>query len=93
MPTKLPKAYSERGADMGRRSHYPYDFKKPIKLRLERIRLDSGGYDNGGAYWGTGIPLYMASAEEDIRFFLRADNREVAKLKIRADYPNVTFYR
>jgi hypothetical protein len=25
---------------------------------LRRVTLDSGGYDQGGAYWGIGKPLY-----------------------------------
>jgi hypothetical protein len=26
---------------------------------LFRVPLDSGGYDNGGAYWGIDIPLWF----------------------------------
>ena len=55
------KAYSQYGASMGRRDNVAeaLDVKK---LHLERVRLNSGGYDPGGAYWGQGAPMeYMAS--------------------------------
>lgn len=61
---------------------------KPI-VRLFEVRLDAGGYDNGGAYWGLGLPLYCAVAPDtsestqdaatDYRAFVRADNREAAQ--------------
>ena len=29
------------------------------KVYEKRVRLDSGGYDNSGAYWGIGKPLFV----------------------------------
>lgn len=90
----LAKAYDRYGASMGRRDHHAADRTAPIKLRLARVRLDSGGYDSGGAYWGVGSPLFCAwSDEEEVQFFLRADSREAAKIKVRTIYPNARFYR
>jgi hypothetical protein len=57
--SKLPNAVTRRGASMGRPSSPPDPNYKGV-MRLERIRLDSGGYDSGGAYWGHGEPLYRA---------------------------------
>lgn len=48
-----------RGADMGRVSTLPIG-SGPLKMHLLRVRLDSGGYDSSGAYWGHGKPLYRA---------------------------------
>jgi len=31
---------------------------KPSQVRAERVRLNQGGYDPGGRYWGQGAPLY-----------------------------------
>lgn len=64
------------------------------KITLQRIRLDSGGYDPQGAYWGRGEPLYWAadeSGEYDATF--RADDREDAKDIVREMFPNARFYR
>lgn len=91
MATKLPNVSSQYGAPMGRRS---YPLGLPNKLRLERVRLDSGGYDNGGAYWGHGDPLYMASgADGEGPEYFRAKSRDDAKAILRNDHPDVKFYR
>jgi hypothetical protein len=98
MSMYLSKACSKYGADMGR----PNNHSTPdatLKFRLERIRLDSGGYDRGGAYWGIDLPLYRAEGDDAQPGFyptiehLRADNREHAKEKLRAMYPKARFYR
>lgn len=51
----------------------------PRKLYLQRVRLDSGGYDSGGAYWGHGEPLYVATDHEDVTLFVRGADRDDAK--------------
>jgi hypothetical protein len=90
----LEKAYSMRGADMGRRSYYPKNPRDSVRLHLNRVRLDNGGYDSGGAYWGIGTPLYCAESDDsEIRFFLRAEDRAAAKREILSRLPNATFYR
>ncbi len=92
---------------MGRGDLIPVDPNAPIKLHLQRIKLDSGGYDDGGAYWGFGSPLYWAiSATEGLiaypyseplegraRVFVRALSRTDAKEQIAAEIPGATFYR
>ncbi|HFL6170873.1 TPA: hypothetical protein ACG4NJ_002217 [Pseudomonas aeruginosa] len=103
MAAQFPNVSSRYGAPMGRRDDRG-DTDAPYKFRLFRVRLDSGGYDDGGAYWGLGQPLYCADAEpvwdasiemecDGALQFLRARDREAAKAEILAQYPNATFYR
>jgi len=71
MAVTLSKAYSQYGASMGRT-----DFGAPLEGELcgcHRIPLDSGGYDSGGAYWGTGRPLFRVTFEAGERFFRASD--------------------
>lgn len=102
MKLKLSKAYSERGADMGRPNVLPSDpdIANP-KLYLRRLKLN-GDYDEGGAYWGytQSTAIYCAALDgyedfaEDIniRVFVRAFNRTHAKMQIKNKLPNARFY-
>jgi hypothetical protein len=80
----LSNVSSKYGAPMGRDSSEPSG-----KVRLQRVRLDSGGYDSGGAYWGIGQALWCAEDVDGNRKFFRASDREAAKAKL----PNCRFYR
>jgi len=75
---------SPYGAPMGRFSlPIPADVPKR-SIRLYRVRLDRGGYDDGGAYWGIGAPLYCAeSILDDYRQFVRAGDRADAARMLR----------
>lgn len=80
------------GAPMGR-GHSPLGSGK---VHLARVRLDSGGYDKGGAYWGTGEPLWCAWDDEGGEVYLRAASRDATKAAILANHPDseaVRFYR
>lgn len=106
---KLRKAYSKYGANDGRPSFLPNDSSVVVKLRLMRMRLDSGGYDAGGAYWGVRTPphkIYWAESVEEFRLGMYdrppvgtiemtvdATSRAEAKNKIRELLPNAKFYR
>lgn len=79
---------SKYGAPMGRRSG-----TLEGKVHLYRVVLGQDGYDRGGAYWGRGEPLYCAYDNEHNAVYLRATSREVAKRKLVADSPNLSFYR
>lgn len=73
------------GAPMGRPDRTPDQYEiitnkltgekfkafKTGKICRKRVRLDSGGYDMGGAYWGLGAPLYVEFNKEltHIKFF------------------------
>lgn len=94
---QLSKGYSKYGAQMGRRSQTPSEYVKG-KLRLYQVRLDSGGYDNGGAYWGHGEPLWRCMGETEdpemeIDWFFRASTRHEAKAIVRDSYPEADFFR
>ena len=84
---KFERGFNEYGAFMGR-SEYG-DLENARRVRLFRVRLDAGGYDNGGAYWGHGYNhLWCALAPDtskemhheptDARAFVRAASRKEA---------------
>lgn len=71
---QFPPVDCSRGAPMGRAQwHEPPTV--PRSVRVFRVRLDSQGYDDGGAYWGAGKPLYCATDGAGYRMFTRADTR------------------
>lgn len=65
-----------------------------MKFYLRRIRLNNGGYDALGCYWGVGAPLYHYEDFETamISGEVRAHNRWVAMSKIAHMYPDATFF-
>lgn len=81
-----------RGAQMGRRSILPEDPAKPIKLKLEFMRLYDGAYDKGGAYWGSPDDLCCAYTD-GVAVYVRATTREVAKAKVRESIPGAQFHK
>jgi hypothetical protein len=65
-----------------------------VKLYLERVSLNQGGYDSRGRYWGIGQPLYRAYDDEgNVHEHVRGIDRDDAKAKMRAKYKNATFFR
>jgi hypothetical protein len=92
---KLDKAYDQRGSSMGRKDY----ITEPLldtTFHLERIPINKGGYDSGGAYWGTGAHLYIAYAqgsEEEQRVFVRAWTRSGAKTKVYQSFRNARFFK
>lgn len=81
------------GAPMGRHTGPDYLEISAGPLYLRRIRLNSGGYDSGGAYWGLGLHLYWVADQDGNSRFFRASDRDSAKAKILAGWPGATFYR
>jgi hypothetical protein len=91
-----------RGAQLGRPTTDPADVAaaaSPFRFYLQRVRLDAGGYDSGGAYWGVGAPLYRFEAGEGAddltewpAGFLRARTRADAKRQLRDTYAGARFY-
>ena len=77
--------------------------EKKIKFILRRVKLNNGGYDSTGCYWGSGSPLYWAQSEKEFDFgkqypesfenHFRAADREHAKELIKKEIPNATFYK
>ena len=70
---------SRYGAPLGRRHSAYLETDEPHFVRLFRVRLDSGGYDDGGAYWGIGS-LFCAIDDDGSMQFVRASRREAAAL-------------
>jgi hypothetical protein len=90
-PTFEP-VFAKYGAPMGRHAG-PTPSSSGEKWTLQRVRLDRGGYDPGGAYWGIGQPLYWANDGADDAYF-RARDRAAAKAYVRANFdPDARFYR
>ncbi len=70
------------------------------KLYVSRIHIDSGGYDQGGAYWGLGELIYAASSTKvgqapDSSAFgtVRARNRAEAIRSFIKTFPSASFHR
>lgn len=78
---------------MGRREQHDYG-SAGIVFELEWVPMVDGDYDCGGAYWGSGTPLYHAvgtlDGEEVVSCFLRDDDRESAIEALLQDYPGCT---
>lgn len=68
---------TSRGAPMGR-PHSPDLDTSPRSVRLFKVRLDSGAYDDGGAYWGHGQQLWCARDSQGGEQFVRASSRIAA---------------
>lgn len=77
---QMQKVNSQYGAPMGRCNRGLIQNCEPRTVRLFRVNLDSGGYDDGGAYWGTGDPIYCATDDTDYFATIRASNRAHACL-------------
>jgi len=66
----------------------------PVRVTLQRVRLNAGGYDQAGCYWGHGGPLYWAATDDGaLDTTLRANSREEAKERVRAIVPGARFAR
>jgi hypothetical protein len=64
------------------------------RFYLTRVRLNQGGYDRRGQYWGVGQPLYRYTTDDmDDWRYIRVDDRADAKDAIEGLYPGATFYR
>ena len=98
--TNAPQGWGgdpKRGAALGRASidlsvDEAQNFKG--KLHLRQVKLDAGGYDSNGTYFGHGHQLYWCANEDGtVDFVLRAHSREDAKSKVHNTYPGARFYR
>lgn len=83
-----------RGAALGRPGVSDAPRDAAFKLVLRRVRIDSGGYDPNGTYFGIGRPIYWyANDEGTIDGTTRADDRAHARRIVLERYPNARFYR
>ena len=98
-----PEVNARYGAPMGRKSDHLEGLiitEADPRFTLRRVRINSGGYDSGGAYWGLGEPLFWWSvtitedeARDECSGFLRAHNRIAAKAAITTIHPKARFLR
>lgn len=72
------------GAPMGRADWLPCN-AEPRTVRVFRVHISVQGYDQGGAYWGTGKPLFCATDSGNYREFARATNRAAAIAALNID--------
>ena len=76
---QFKKVDAKFGAPAGRK-----EFGELSEIRLRSlyvfiVRLDSHGYDDGGAYWGRGIRLYcVRDSRNEFCRFVRANSRDEA---------------
>ena len=91
----LPDVSDRYGAPTGRPNTYPCcSSDQERKFYLTRVRINRGGYDSGGAYWGLGAPLWWACSEDGkVEHFVRAKDRETAKRYLRETFPAARFFR
>lgn len=94
--TNDPKGWCgdpKRGAALGRPTISEPDgntFRAPLTLR--EVKLDSGGYDCNGTYFGIGAPLYWcASRDGKIDRVFRATGRAEAEARVTKMYPKAKF--
>ena len=78
------------GAPMGRCDTVPALDETRRTVRLFRVNLDSGGYDDGGAYWGLpsrpGDRLWCARDSDGGEVFVRAVDRLQACFMLDLDW-------
>lgn len=81
MSKQFKDVITKYGAPMGRPEMGYLDTETPKSIQLFKVRLDSGGYDDGGAYWGLNYGseyLFCARDSEGGQQFIRASSREKA---------------
>lgn len=83
MRDPVPSVDCRYGAPMGRGRSGEGLRPEAGRIHLRRIRLDAGGYDAGGAYWGGGQTLWYVEDGDGNSEFFRAINRHVAKRIVR----------
>ena len=84
MARQFPQSANRYGAPMGRHSAPDLNLQRR-SIRLFSVRLDNGGYDDGGAYWGfrpTGLRLWCAIDNEGDMQFTDAWSRSAAALSL-----------
>jgi hypothetical protein len=82
-PFQIP-VNGKYGAPMGRRQDPVEDFVGHVYL--QKVAMFDGDYDEGGAYWGGGSPLYCAWDDEGHAIYIRAKDSFAAKKKLPAHW-------
>lgn len=96
MALELSKLNCQYGAPMGR-NYIHRTGLTGIEFLLERVPLVDGDYDCGGAYWGSGVPIWCVDyttplrGVQIVRYYVRAEDREKAMRVVLRDYPSAKF--
>ena len=85
---KMPDVSSRYGAPMGRDTNMTLPITE--KVTIFKVVLDSGGYDSGGAYWGTPNNVYCIVAGH-FRTYHRAKTRQEVEQYVLKVQPGVMF--
>lgn len=95
--TNDPKGWGgnqSRGAALGRPTIINVEQDAAPRVRVSRVRLDAGGYDPNGTYFGIGQSLYWIRTDGgEVDFVVRAHDRDYAKAEARNRIPMARFYR
>ena len=71
---------------MSRKPRHPAEADPPAtapKLDIQRVRVNRGGYDASGAYWGAGLDVFIASTADGAReITVRAKSVTEAREKV-----------
>lgn len=93
LTTRPPDVSVRFGAPMGRAPSEPLADNIDA-CWLFQVRLDSGGYDAGGAYWGVGQKLWVCLDNDRVPIkFLRAPKRSTAVALLKGIFPSIGFRR
>ena len=83
-----------RGAALGRPTIHSAPSDWDGEIRLRRVRINSGGYDVNGTYFGIGRPLYWYASDNGlVDAVLRANDRADAREQVLRVYPKVRIRR
>jgi hypothetical protein len=64
------------------------------KFYVARVRLDSGGYDSGGAYWGTPNDVFRYESEDGATYgTMRANSLHAARAQVSELFPGAEFLK
>lgn len=64
-----------------------------MKTYLRKVRINNGGYDDSGTYWGLGMPLYQYTNDDmDSWEYMRALTRNMAIQLLECKMPNAEFW-
>jgi hypothetical protein len=86
----MPKGSMKRGAPMGRGARI--DDESTEVTYVQRVRIDSGGYDPCGIYWGISNPLYCGyNPNTSTEVYARGRTRIEAIEQMQATFPQLVF--
>lgn len=85
----LPDVSSSYGAPMGRQNRGDVNSTARRSVHLFRMQMIDGDYDVGGAYWGGGTPIYVATDGSDYFATVRAWSLAEAVCKLEIPIENL----